>query len=337
MSSVLSQVFSSKLFRGSYPDEKPEIDFQMEGSAQEKRRMTSLVNRIARSSPFGRSVLEKAAEGGYTLAFQARNGTIVGSCCEQKKAILLDPVYSDSRLISTLTHEARHAEQFVRGTDSEFGKRTVKSEIMLYRAMEADAQAAAAVTTMEMKGRGDGRPWQKLKKESPYITDPLRYAAEHISKPRATNGLLGAAFKGWYDDVLIKEAYENSYIVATMDEIMKKKKEAENPYDQKVTSANIVNMICRGVDGCYLKNEPEILENPKFLDISPSTLSKATHYFSVRKMRTGAEPDPSVDALPVRPAPSTVAPVYVWGSYYDITGDGENIRLGMIKKSRGGR
>lgn len=338
MSSVLARVFSSKLIRGSYPDEKPEVDFQISGSAQEKRRLVSLVNRVARSSPFGRSVLEKAAKGGYSLSFETRNGTVIGSCCEVKKAISLDPVYSDDRLISTLTHESRHAGQFINGADSEFGKRTVKSEIMYYRAMEADAQAVAAVTTLEMKGRGEGRPWGKLKKDSSFVTDALKYAEEHIAEPRATNGLLSAAFKGWYDDVMIKEVYENSYIASTMDEIMKNRKEAENPYDRRETSKNIVNMICDGVDGCYFKNEPDILENKNFLDISSSTLSKAMHYFSVRKMRTGKDPDSSLDALPVRQSALINAPVYMgWGSCYGVGGMGENVSLGMLKKTRGGR
>ena len=84
MSSVLSQAFSSKLFRGSYPDEKPEVDFKMEGTKQEKRRLTSLVNRISRSSEFGKSVLERASEAGFTVSFHLSEAKVVGACCEDE-------------------------------------------------------------------------------------------------------------------------------------------------------------------------------------------------------------------------------------------------------------
>ena len=336
MSSFLSQVFSSKVFRGSYSDEQPEINFKMEGSKQEKRRLTSLVNRIAHSSEFGRSVLERAADAGFVLSFQLRDATVLGSCCEIKKAVMLNPAYSDDRLVSTLAHEARHAEQFSRGADSEFGKRTLKTEIMYFRAMEADAQAAAAVTTMEMKGNGDGKPWKRLRKETSYVTDPLVHSAEFTEKPRATDALLGAAFKGWYDDAFIKEAYENSYIVSVMDNIMKENKEAENPYSQKESSKAIVYRMCRGVDGCYFKNEPDVLENSKFLDISPTTLAKALQYASIVKKETGKEGDRSVDLLPVRQPLPVNTSVYVgWGTCYDATND--TVRLGMIRKVGKGR
>ena len=336
MSSVLSQAFSSKLFRGSYPDEKPEVDFKMEGTKQEKRRLTSLVNRISRSSEFGKSVLERAAEAGFTLSFHLREATVVGACCEDEKTIVLNPIFSDDRLVSTMAHEARHAEQFSRGADSEFGKRTLKTEIMYFRAMEADAQAAAAVTTMEMKGNSDEKPWKKLRKETSYVTDPLLYAAEHIAKPRATDALLGAAFKGWYDDIFIKEAYENSYIVSVMDKIMKEGKEAENPYEKKESSKAIVYRMCRGIDGCYFKNEPDILEDPKYLDISPSTLSKALQYSFALKRETGKDGDKSFEGLPVRdPLPINTSVYVGWGTCYDATNDA--VRLGMIRKSAKGR
>ena len=35
---------------------------------------------------------------------------------------------------------------------------------------------------------------------------------------------------------------------------------AENPYSQKESSKAIVYRMCRGVDGCYFKNEP--VDNP---------------------------------------------------------------------------
>ena len=84
MSSVLAKVFSSKLVRGAYPDEKTAVDFQMEGSARERKRLSSMINREAKASPFGKTVLETAAKDGYTLAFATSGISVAGSCCEKK-------------------------------------------------------------------------------------------------------------------------------------------------------------------------------------------------------------------------------------------------------------
>lgn len=336
MSSVLAKVFSSKLVRGAYPDEKPAVDFQMEGSAQERKRLSSMINRVAKASPFGKTVLETAAKGGYTLAFATSGISVAGSCCEKKKTILLNPFYSDSRLLTTLVHESRHAEQFIHGADSDFGKRTVKSELMYFRAMEADAEAAAAVSAYEMKENGDGASWRKFRSESPDMAYSLSAVA--LNAGRTTDRMLAAAFKGWYENKPIKDAYEESYIVETMDSAMKAKKEAEYPYDREETSSGIVNMVCRGENGCYFKDNPDVLEHPDRLDISASTASKAAHFFAVREMRTGMKPDTSFDKLPVRhmslPASS---PVYSgWGTCYSMGNDGFG-RIAAMKKAHGGR
>ena len=45
--SALSQAFSSKLLRGNYAEEKPLINFDYKGTEQEKRRLISMVNKIA--------------------------------------------------------------------------------------------------------------------------------------------------------------------------------------------------------------------------------------------------------------------------------------------------
>lgn len=66
----LTSIFSSVPFRGFYPDEPPEVPFRTEGTKQEKKRLAFLINRIARSSKFGRSVLEHAAKEGYSLSFE---------------------------------------------------------------------------------------------------------------------------------------------------------------------------------------------------------------------------------------------------------------------------
>lgn len=318
MSSILAQAFSSRLFRGSYPDEKPAVDLEIKGSEQERKRLAALVNRLAESSPFGRSVLEAAAAGGYSLSFEMQFSSF-GFCERDKKAIVLDPKVSDARLVSVLAHEGRHAQQFSNGADENFGKRTVKSSLMYFRAMEADAEAAAAVTCLEMKGAGDAEPWDKFKAASPSIAGRLHFF-EKMKNMRAASGMLGSAFEGWYEDPMIKEAYEIAYILKPMKNAMKKKSYDDVPFDRAETSADIVHLICRGPQGCYFENHPDVLENPDRLDMASMTFSQVGHFFAVRQMHTGKEPDTSFHDLKTRRSPDGIigAPLYCGGNFYSV-------------------
>lgn len=318
MSSILAQAFSSRLFRGSYADEKPAVDLEIKGSEQEKKRLAALVNRVAKSSPFGRSVLETAAANGYSLSFEMQFSSF-GFCERDKKAIVLDPKTSDDRLIAVLAHEGRHAQQFSNGADENFGKRTVKSSLMYFRAMEADAEAVSAVTCLEMKSAGDAAPWQKISGASPHITDKLHFF-ENMKNVRAASGMLMSAFEGWYEDPMIKEAYEMAYILKPMKRAMKKKSYDDVPFDRTETSAEIVRLICRGPQGCYFENRPDVLESPEKLDMASMTISQAGHFFAVRQMHTGKEPDTSFHDLKTRRSPDNVCgvPLYCGGNFYSI-------------------
>ncbi len=318
MSSILAQAFSSRLFRGTYADEKPAVDLEIKGSEQERKRLTSLVNRVAKSSPFGRSILEAAAADGYSLSFEMQLSSF-GFCERDRKAIVLDPKVSDRRLVSVLAHEGRHAQQFSNGADENFGKRTVKSSLMYFRAMEADAEAAASVTCLEMKSAGDAEPWDKFKTAAPYVAGKLHFF-EKMPNVHAASGMLMTAFEGWYEDPMIKEAYEISYLLRPMKDAMKRKSYDDLPFDREEKSADIVRLICRGPQGCYFEGRPDVLEDPDKLDMASMTVSQAGHFFAVRQMHTGKEPDTSFHNLSIRRSPDSVlgAPLYCGGNFYSV-------------------
>lgn len=299
MSSILSHLFSSRVIRGQYSDEKPMVDIALEGSKREKKRLTAMINRIARSSSKGKEALEAAAKGGYTLSMQMQEGAM-GFCDREKKIMALSPNYSDRKLIATLAHEARHAQQFERGADEDFSKRNIKSSLMYFRAMEADAQAIAAATCLEMAAAGDKTPWEMFARKEPEIASRLDFCKADQSF-EVTPKVMREAFLGWYDNSLTKQGYEDAYIHDPMSIAISKEKEGELPYAKEEKSADVVALFCQGSDGkCYFSNNPDILETPSMLDITETSVNKIDYFFKMREERTGIAPDMSYKSLQKR-------------------------------------
>lgn len=304
-SSILGQIFSSKILRGGYSDERCELDFPMKGSDQEKRRLTYLVNTIARSSEIGKAVLSDAAKAGFELSFEMQPGTC-GYCGRdeetKKPHIVLNPTMSDNELIATLAHESRHAQQDTRGCTYEFGDCTPKTEIMLYRAMEADAQATALMTCLDIREKtGNAGPLNKFRSESPIIANKIPREILNNKIPfKPTNVLYQQAFDGWYDDGKMVYAYENAYISKPMARYREEQSFDKHKYDQKLTSEQIVQMVCVNAEGkCYWENKPNVLETPDKLKINSSTAEYMNGFFGHRQRVTGQAPASDLKNIPV--------------------------------------
>ena len=290
---------------GAERRETPDIDIAIKGrrgkkGASDEKRLISFVNTIARNSPFGRAVLEDAAKDGYTLIMENQEDSC-GFCDKGSKIIALNPQLSDSLLVATLAHESRHAQQFSRGAEDRFGVFNVKSEIMYTRAMEADAETAAAATCHEIRvNSGNAGPWNDFSADSVIIAAGFMAAAPSKDAP-INDKMLQGAFNGWYKDVPMMEAYEEGYIVDVMREAAKGPKEAMPAYDQKANSEEIVNLFCSNAEGkCYWADKPQVLEERDKLSIAAGTYNSAKMFFNVRKMKTGKEPDSSLEEMKVR-------------------------------------
>ena len=303
----LSRIFSGGQ-SGNYsdqPSDKPEIDIKIEGrkgskNKTDKKRLTGFVNTIARHSPFGRAILEDAAKNGYTLVMENQKGSH-GFCDKDTKIIALNPSSSDNMLIATLAHESRHAQQFSRGAESDFGIYDLKGDIMFSRAMEADAETAAAATCHEIRiNSGNGGPWKEMVEDSRTIAMGFASATPTLNAP-VSDKMLQGAFNGWYKDISMVESYERGYIVEEMRNSMKNKEKPMLAYDRKTSSEELVNMLCPGVDGkCYWADNPNVLEDPEKLEIAIETRNVAKTFFNVRQMREGKTPDPTLDELDIR-------------------------------------
>lgn len=302
-SSFLARAFSSMLVRGIYSGRETQIDLKLKGSKQEQRRLSHLVNEIAKHSPLGRSILENAAGQGYELCFELQPGS-AGFCCSSDKIIALNPMYSDNTLISTLVHEGRHAQQNAHEIPREFGECTLKSEIMLTRAMEADAQAAAAMAALEIRGNtNESGVWDSFQGKCPHIARSL---PENLTKYQInyepfepTPDLMRRAFEGWYKSASSLAGYEQGYIVAVMEYAAEQDKSL--PYSKEYTSKQIADMFCRAPDGSgYLDSCPDILNDPKRLCLGPEAVAAADTYFSWRHENKGIAPDTGYKDIPMR-------------------------------------
>ncbi|MCK5296189.1 MAG: hypothetical protein KAJ75_04800, partial [Alphaproteobacteria bacterium] len=241
-------------------------------------------------SELGKETLEIAAKAGYTVGF-VDTLFCFGSCNDIKKTINLNPMFSDDKLVGTLAHEARHAGQFSRGAStSAVGNISVKSQIMLDRAMEADAQRTACIATWELKQKGDENAYKEFALKYPLITNSFEKAVKKGENADT------AVFKGWYDDDKMKSIYEDTYRYQVEYEM-----DDDTMFRKEYTSKEIVADICFTKDGKgYFTDSHKILEQGKFLDVEQETMDFLQKFMKERKERDGFTPDKSIDELPIR-------------------------------------
>ncbi len=302
---VLVNVFpkknKSKKSQKQYPDQKPLVDLGILAvSNNAERRLISLVNTIAESSPFGKAVLQDAADAGYTLAFENQKDSL-GFCDPETKMLVLNPKMNDNTLVATLAHEARHAQQFIHGAEGNFGTYNLKCDVMYNRALEADAETAAAVTCHQIKVFGNNaKPWNKFKEDAPVMAENFLDAMPDAKAP-ISDKILQKTFNGWYQDEVVVEGYEEGYIQDVMNDAMKDRAEADLPYKGTISSKEIVNQICLNANGeCYWADNPGILEEPEKLSLCAASVNTADKFFKLREVRTGMKPDTSYKSMPVR-------------------------------------
>ena len=292
----LTYIFSSVPFRGFYPDEQPEVPFRTEGTKQEKKRLAFLINKIARSSKFGRSVLEHAAKEGYSLSFETM-GRSRGAASSDLKKIVLNPRCSDSVLTATLTHESRHAEQFSNGAVCGFFKegRTFSSLLKEERLMEADAVASSVAVCFDLDRCGDRKPLEKLYDSYSHCVRAFGSSADTERNKALTQSALA-----WYDDTEIKFLYEFYGFVSSVScgqDIAPAGTKREDP-----TSEQLVSKICRNEEGkSYFCMSPSALDTSRRAGISDITAAWLANHAKACRANgvSDGETDASLSKIPV--------------------------------------
>ena len=282
--------------------EDPLVQFQkISGNEFERALLSRVINTIAKGSEFGKTILENAAKNGYTLCMDHLFNA-AGLCDCDKKMLILNPAFPEDRLVSTLVHEARHAEQDGNATWKEDrGKLTFKSDIMLSRAQEADAQAAATAVCFEIRANtGNAGPLSEMSGNYPFIVGYLAQEAKDKNAP-VTDKMMQGAFKAWYMDTGMMETYEQCYQVSHMKNVTRKAGFKETAFDTQLTSAQIVSALCVKKDGSsYFEDDKDVLADRDRCSITAETMKVCEKFFKSRKEKTGKSADESYKTLKVR-------------------------------------
>ena len=268
-----------------------DVPFKLLGTKEEKQRLTKIISRVAKSE-LGKETLETAAKAGYTLGF-VKLINYNGTCDNSKKALSLNLMGSDNTLVGTLTHEARHTGQFTRGSTLNLAEASLKKQIMMTRAKEADAQSIACATVFELKQKGDEGPYKQFSKINTHIVKPFEKALMEGSNSKL------AAFNGWYDEEEVKDGYDDSQ-KQMLQSLEGYKNFNKFTFDSNISGKEIADSICVDKDGkSYFTDDPKILEKGKFAGVSKITMYVYKFYMEERAKNHGLEPDKSIKEIPV--------------------------------------
>lgn len=301
----LQQIFDSNVSRNNYDlSAVPVVDIDMtECKKEEQPRMIALVNRLAKS-PSGLETLQIAADNGFKFSFFEPGVRCCGACDEAGHWVRLNPNETDDKLVGTLAHECRHAGQFVRGAHEAFGVMDVRSELISFRAMEADAQTYAVTSCKELALQGETGPYNIFKQRYPEIEKAFDTAYKAAGN-KITHDVMTETFEGWYDQLRTKTVYEEAYQIEPMTKELydlKQGKEQKLFYNkQKMGAEEAIAMAGWTKDGNYYTKDPKRLESGKFLDVAEQTMGDMRDFFKLREELTGMAADPSLDTIPVRP------------------------------------
>ena len=283
-------------------DEKPVVDIDLRYCPKKDRpRMISMVNRLAKSE-LGLETLRIAAENGYHFNFIRGENRAFGFADPCSKRIALNPKFPDEKLIGTMCHECRHAGQFSRASDLSEEKWDVRTNLMYMRAMEADAQAYAASACEQLFRQGDKGPKEQFYKYYPEIAKGFSAALEK-NNGELGHQLLTDTFKAWYDQLGTKSVYEEGYLLEPMQQELRNianGKGASMTFETTIDAKKTISEICWTKDGNYFKDDPEILNNGKYMDVCEFTMDQMKKFFEYRKEMTGKDDAKALDNVPTR-------------------------------------
>jgi hypothetical protein len=268
------------------------------GNEKHKKRITSFTQRLVKSAE-GAKLVKAVNEAGYKIEMVSGLDRMLGLCDPEEKTICLNDGLSNSNCVEVLAHEMKHALQFERNVTALADKHNIKSQIMITRAMEADAEATAALVTWELKAKGDNAPWDEFEKESFGISRAFKAVAgsSNLANKPNKNKALTAAFRAWYDNKNIMNAYDENF-VEYMEDYEKQGFLGIMSFDKDVKPKKIIDGICSMSDGeKYFDAKPDLLEKEKYLSVSPDVMEDLEDLMARRKENYGIEPDKSLEKI----------------------------------------
>lgn len=287
--------------RYDYPEEDPKIDFDLSKTAGlNKNFLAHLINVCADHSPIAKKILEDTLAEGYTLSMESMRDC-AGVTYSEEKHIILNSCCDEGTLLATLIHECRHAQQNAKlPACDEMGHFDIPSEVMVERAIEADANAISLAACHEIAiGSGDRSAMASFVENDPEIYYGYTRKMKDF-KAGPTPEAIQGAFLGWYTNGGMVDLYEDSYLRSRMRNSMRDDDYEQFPYNKHLTSEQIVTAFCTdGKGGCYWENDKDILSDRELTSVHEESMSVMDKFFKKREEKTGIPADPDYKDLKV--------------------------------------
>lgn len=167
-------------------------------------RVDRLIERVSKSSPIGKKILESAIERGISIGIDGDKGNSWGSYMPSFKYVSLNEKASDEQLLSTIVHECRHSEQNPK-RDMSY---TMYASICETRVMEADAMAHECAAVYQMR-KAEPETYKLFCDRHGGIMKAYETSFE---KNKDETKAKAEAFKAWYDHAEYVELYDRSVV-----------------------------------------------------------------------------------------------------------------------------
>ena len=201
-----------------------------EQEAQYQKRIKKIIDRVSKSSPLGRKIVNSALSKGVVIEMEQGDNNVNGRYVPSMKCVFLNAYVPDDVLLATIVHECRHSEQSL-----DYGHTySVHSAVSIVRALEADAMAHECAAVYQMR------------KTEPETYDAFCFRHEKVMKAyeqsfeteKDENKAKEEAFKAWYDH----QEYVEQYDAHTVDYMAMGKLYA-GAYKKEVSSKDFLNDI----------------------------------------------------------------------------------------------
>lgn len=267
------------------PEERDRVEKERE------QRVDRLIDRICKSSPTGKKIVESAIARGISIGIDGDKGNSLGSYIPSMKYVSLNEKASDAKLLSTIVHECRHSEQ----TPVHDHTYSVYDSVCEVRAMEADAMAHECAAVYQMR-KAEPETYEAFCERHGGIMKAYETSFEARKDPAAAKN---EAFKAWYDHAEYVELYDCATV-----EFMAMGSLYSGAYKKEIPSKEMAENIG------YV--EPEFFTSARASTVSEETAKDAAkaergHIRHALKIFNRSKIKTSADKFFVRAADGTVS------------------------------
>lgn len=277
-------------------DDKCVVPANIQGTQKQRGQLAHLINEMCKSDA-GRDVIETALKNNFVFVFDTSVPDAYGFADPENKICAMNPMFNESDLITTMAHELRHVHQFEAPITSKCNpyEADTKSNLMLSKVMEADAEAYGCFVSWQLKEQGKETPWNTFKRDFPEIAEPFeKTLKENEGKPDAMDKARTAAFFGWFENRDRRVGYDDSH-VDFLREIG-----AQN-LDKKLKSFSVVKMVtdlCAENGKSYFAADPKTVDTDRYVAVDKRTKDRLDIFFD-KYYKCGGKRDVSLDKMPV--------------------------------------